>query len=53
MMPKVIRISQGHSNNGMEILFYGGFPPFNIVVRMQVGSIPAHCMLSKAVALFK
>lgn len=36
--------AQGHRNNEMEILLYAGFPAFNIVVRMQVGSIaPTVC----------
>lgn len=51
-MADVIRDTQGHSNNDMEIQLYAGFPAFNIVVRMQVGSIvPTVCSVKGRLCL--
>lgn len=38
---RVFRILQGRGDGGPELLFYGGFSAFNMLVRMQLGSIPA------------
>lgn len=34
-------ILQGRGDGGAELLFNGGFSAFNMLVRMQLGSIPA------------
>lgn len=41
------RIPQGRGDGGPELLLNGGFSAFNMLVRMQLGSIPAACSLKQ------
>lgn len=45
--PLLFRTLQGRGDSGTELLFNGGFSAFNMLVRMQPGSIPAAACLRK------